>query len=272
MPEGPEIHRAADKVRKALHGKEIEDIEITLPQYVSWEKKLLGKKVNKVEARGKALLIYFDDIVVYSHNQLYGRWTVNLKKTAPRKWNRSLRISYSTDKHTCRLWSATDILFLEEWELSGHPYLAKLGPDIVNPETTIDEMMNHLNKDKFKRRRLKTLLLDQGFFSGVGNYLRSEILFTASLHPDRTVGSLTEEEKNALVQQTLFLARQSYEIPGITVDLELYQKLRDKGESRSWSRHWVFTRNERPCHQCGDLILHTRPGGRRLDYCPSCQH
>ena len=28
MPEGPEIHRAADKVRKALHGKEIEDIEV----------------------------------------------------------------------------------------------------------------------------------------------------------------------------------------------------------------------------------------------------
>lgn len=271
MPEGPEIHRAADKVRKALEGKVIEDIEITLPQFESWRPKLLGKTVNKVEAQGKALLIYFDEIVIYSHNQLYGRWTVNLRKTAPRKWNRSLRISYSTEKHTCRLWSATDILFLEDWELSGHPYLMKLGPDIVNSETTHEQMLNHLNLKRFQRRKLKTLLLDQGFFSGVGNYLRSEILFTAGLHPDRTVASLNEGERSELVKQTLFLAKQSYEVPGITVDLELYQKLRDQGESRSWSRHWVFTRNERPCHQCGDLIIHTRPGGRRLDYCPSCQ-
>jgi endonuclease-8 len=58
---------------------------------------------------------------------------------------------------------------------------------------------------------------------------------------------------------------------GITVDLELYEQLKDIGLSRGQARHWVFTRNDRPCHQCGELILHTRPGGRRLDYCPTCQ-
>ena len=109
MPEGPEIHRAADKIRKALEGKVIEDIEITLPQFSGREQDFLGKTVNKVEARGKALLIHFDSFVMYSHNQLYGRWTVNLRTTEAKKWNRSLRVALTTDKHTCRLWSATDI-------------------------------------------------------------------------------------------------------------------------------------------------------------------
>tara|TARA_B100000459_G_scaffold147384_2_gene116877 strand:+ start:273 stop:1100 length:828 start_codon:yes stop_codon:yes gene_type:complete len=271
MPEGPEIHRAANKVRKALEGKVIEGIEITLPRYSDKTSDFLGKTVQKVEARGKAMLIHFDSFVMYSHNQLYGRWTVNLKDTPAKKWNRSLRIALTTDTHACRLWSATDILMMEPWELSGHPYLEKLGPDVVIPETTVADLVVHMNQKKFQRRRLKSLLLDQGFFAGIGNYLRSEILFTSNLHPERTISSLNEKEKNTLAQQALFLSRQSYEVPGITVDLELYEQLRSLGQSRGRSRHWVFTRDDSPCHRCGELILHTRPGKRRLDYCPQCQ-
>ena len=53
MPEGPEIHRAASKIRKALEGNVIEDIEITVPQFSGRKADFLGKTVNKVEARGK---------------------------------------------------------------------------------------------------------------------------------------------------------------------------------------------------------------------------
>ena len=156
MPEGPEIHRAAEKIRRALEGKVIQDIEITLPRYLERANDFLGKKVLKVEARGKAMLIHFDSFVMYSHNQLYGRWTVNRKDTAPKKWNRSLRIALTTDKHTCRLWSATDIILMEPWELTGHPYLEKLGPDVVISETTVEQLRTHMNQQKFQRRRWKT--------------------------------------------------------------------------------------------------------------------
>jgi endonuclease-8 len=132
MPEGPEIHRAASKIRNALEGKTIEDIEITLPRYMDRSSEFLDKTVLKVEARGKAMLIHFDTFVLYSHNQLYGRWTVNRRATEAKKWNRSLRIALSTKTHTCRLWSATDILMLEPWEVSGHQYIAKLGPGCGN--------------------------------------------------------------------------------------------------------------------------------------------
>jgi endonuclease-8 len=271
MPEGPEIHRAAEKIRSAREGKIIEDVEITLPRYAANTDQILGNTVLKVEARGKAMLIHFDSFVLYSHNQLYGRWTVNLRKTAPKKWNRSLRIALSTDSHTCRLWSATDILMLEPWELSGHQYIAKLGPDVVLQSTTSEHLIAHMNQKRFQRKHLKTLLLDQGFFAGIGNYLRSEVLFAAQLHPDRTVSSLDDEEKLRLAEQALFLSQQSLKVPGITIDLELYDQLRDIGLSRGQARHWVFTRNDSPCHQCGDLIVHSRPGGRRLDFCPRCQ-
>ena len=82
---------------------------------------------------------------------------------------------------------------------------------------------------------------------------------------------LTRKEKKVLAEQALFLSRQSYEVPGITVDLEMYDKLRSFGQTRGQARHWVFTRNDMECHNCNSLIIHTRPGGRRLDYCPTCQ-
>ena len=97
MPEGPEIHRAANKVRKGLEGMVIQDVEITIPRFSESHDQFIGKAVNRVEARGKAMLIHFDNFVMYSHNQLYGRWTVNLKDTAPKKWNRSLRVALTTE-------------------------------------------------------------------------------------------------------------------------------------------------------------------------------
>ena len=64
MPEGPEIHRAADRIRKALEGKVIENIEITLPKYEGRESDFLGKTVNKVEARGKALSVSYTHLTL----------------------------------------------------------------------------------------------------------------------------------------------------------------------------------------------------------------
>jgi len=269
VPEGPEIHRAASKLQGALEGRVISSIECHLPHYLRQFEALEGTEIQKVQARGKAILVHFDDVVVYSHNQLYGRWTVNLRSTKPKQWNRSLRLAYSTPTHTARLWSSTDIVLLEPWEIESHPYLCKLGPDIVTEPS--ETLLKHCRKSEFQRRKLKTLLLDQGFFSGVGNYLRSEILFCSGLHPERTLGSLNQVEQRDLAYWSTRLANQSLTKPGITVDLELYEMLRQDGQSRGQARHWVFTRDERSCHRCGTLIQHIRPSGRRLDFCPTCQ-
>ena len=271
MPEGPEIHRAAEKIRSALEGKVIEDVEITMPRYAGSSDQILGKTVMKVEARGKAMLIHFDSFVLYSHNQLYGRWTVNLRKTAPRKWNRSLRIALSTDSHTCRLWSATDILMLEPWELSGHQYIAKLGPDVADLEVKFDDVFAQVSSPKFARRQLGGLMLDQGFLAGVGNYLRSEILFAAGVNPYRKTGSLSDEELHKLAKSAIEITALAYHEKGVTVPQELYQALRDNGLSRYQARHYVFTRDGLECHNCQSLIVHTRLSSRRLDYCPTCQ-
>ena len=271
MPEGPEIHRAANRIAKALVGKTLTDVEFHYKTVEGLEHFFLDKEVEYVKARSKGLLISVGDYVMYSHNQLYGRWTVNRSSTKPRPTNRSLRVLFGNGKNTARLWSATDIEILEPWELSGHPYLAKLGPDVADSAVEYDDVLAQVSNPKFSRRQLSGLMLDQGFLAGVGNYLRSEILFDAGISPYRKTGSLSKDELAQLAKSAIDVTALAYTERGVTVPQELYQALRDNGLSRYQARHHVFTRDGLACHNCQSLIVHTRLSGRRLDYCPICQ-
>lgn len=79
MPEGPEIHRAAERIRIALEGKPLLDVNFEFQPIVGMEHHFEHSIIEKVEARGKALLIHGPHRVLYAHNQLYGRWMVNKK-------------------------------------------------------------------------------------------------------------------------------------------------------------------------------------------------
>ena len=89
MPEGPEIRRAADRIAKRLVGREIEAIELHYPPIREFQSVVSDSQVVSVASRGKAMLTRFDcDLSMYSHNQLYGRWTVNRRSTEL-KWGRA---------------------------------------------------------------------------------------------------------------------------------------------------------------------------------------
>ena len=77
MPEGPEVRREADAISRALTGKRITEVYFGPAQLKRFKRELTDQTVVKVTTRGKALLIFFENgQVLYSHNQLYGRWFV----------------------------------------------------------------------------------------------------------------------------------------------------------------------------------------------------
>ncbi len=271
MPEGPEIHRAAAQLRKALVGRTLLSVGGEHPATAGRLDGWVGREVDAVEARSKAMLIHVGEQVLYSHNQLYGRWTVNRATTTPRNWKRSLRVELVNDQHACRLWSASDVMLMDAWEVNGHPYIAQLGPDVADLRTTVEEVRVHLEEARFQRRGLAGLLLDQRFLAGVGNYLRSEILFEAGVDPSRRLGHLNATEKDALAEAAVAITHRAYHQKGVTVDQGTYDTMRGLGVARRSARHYVFHRDGMPCHRCQSTVVHGRVGGRRLDTCPSCQ-
>lgn len=271
MPEGPEIWRAADELHDALSEKTVNDIHFAFDELQAFREKLMGRKVVAVEPRGKAILTFFDnDLAIYSHNQLYGKWFVVEKGNMP-DTNRSLRLAIHNGSHSALLYSASEIEVLNSDEAEEHSYVAKLGPDTVHPETTLEEVRARFGKPEFVNRKLTTLLLDQHFLSGVGNYLRSEILFVAGVYPHNRPKDCTEEELDKLAEAALRLSRRSYETGGFTNDPETVEALKWENVTGRDLRHFVYKRTGNRCYRCGSVIAEEQTGGRKIYYCPECQ-
>lgn len=271
MPEGPEIRRAADRLAKVLLGQRLVDVSLTVPELARYERRLDGARVTSIAPRGKAMLIGFDNaLTLYSHNQLYGRWYVVKRDRWPRT-NRQLRVALHTDTHSALLYSATDIAVLNKKQLASHPFLVKLGPDILDPQLVQAKLCARLEDGAFARRSLAALYLDQGFLAGVGNYLRAEILWAARVNPRARPADLSTAAIKRLANQTLSVSRRAYRQRGITVGPALLRTLRNKGLRYSQYRFHAYGRKGRPCYRCDQPIERAELAGRSLYFCPKCQ-
>lgn len=271
MPEGPEIRRAADRIEAVLAGRVVESISFGLPRLRRYTKVLRGQRVQALETRGKALLTHFDnDWTIYSHNQLYGVWRIVARDRLP-ETRRSLRLALHTKTHSALLYSASDISVWPTPEIDHHPFLSRIGPDILSSDLHWREVAHRLAAKPFHRRRLEALYLDQRFLAGIGNYLRAEILFYAGLDPMRRASSLGRGERGALARATLDISRRSYATAGMTLPPRLAASLASQQMPREQRRFFVFGRDGLPCYRCSTEISRVETGGRRLYWCPTCQ-
>ena len=271
MPEGPEIRRAADNVEAALKNKTVQDVYFAFPHLEEYEDLLKGSLVTRVDTKGKAMLIRFDNgYTIYSHNQLYGKWYIRNLYNYP-KTNRQLRLALHNEKKSALLYSASDIEVLRDEEVPEHPFISKVGPDLLSEEVKVDELIERMKDKRYRNRKWAILLLDQGFVAGIGNYLRSEIMFTAGIHPSLRPVDCPQDQLKKAARSIIDLVRQSYETGGITNDLELAKKMKSEGVKRSQYRHWVFNREGAACFICGSEIEKTVAASRRLYFCPDCQ-
>ena len=271
MPEGPEIRRAADRIADVLVDQPIEEVRFAFPTLRRYQTLLRDQTVMDVETRGKALLTHFDnDYSIYSHNQLYGVWKIARRGKLP-KTNRSLRLALHTPTHSALLYSASDISVWPREDLGLHPFLARIGPDILSKHLSWQDIRARLEDPSFSGRALAALYLDQQFLAGSGNYLRSEILFCAGLHPTRRPKDLTRGERGRLARETLAVTQRSYETGGITLPPRLAKRLAKTVKGFERRRFYVFAREGKPCHVCGTTIQRDTIGSRRIYWCPNCQ-
>lgn len=272
MPEGPEIRIAADRIARVLEGERVTEVFLAPPGLRRFKARLEGAAVTRVETRGKAMLTRFDNgLTLYSHNQLYGRWYVRSRGELPRT-SRTLRVALHTESHSALLYSASDIQVLDAVGLDAHPFLRRLGPDILDPALTRQGIAARLDEPGFRGRSLASLYLDQGFIAGIGNYLRSEILYFAGLAHGRKSRDLLRAERERLARQTLAVATRSYRTRGITNPPSRVKLRKAAGDTtRGAHRFAVFGRDGLRCDACGHAIKRTDAGSRRIYFCPGCQ-
>lgn len=262
MPEGPEIRRAADNLEAAIKGKPLTRVWFAFPQLKKYESMLVGQTVTHIDTRGKALLMHFShNLTLYSHNQLYGVWRVVNADEQP-ETTRVLRVRLQTADKAVLLYSASDIDMLTPEQLLTHPFLQRVGPDVLDMRLTASDVKARLLSPKFRNRQFSGLFLDQAFLAGLGNYLRVEILWDVGLAAQHKASQLSDAQLDALSHALLEIPRLSYNTRG---------RVDDKKHHGALFRFRVFHRAGKKCERCGGIIEKTTLSSRPFYWCPGCQ-
>ena len=262
MPEGPEIRRAADALADAVVGQPLRQVWFAFAELKAYEAMLLGQRIEAITPHGKALLTRFDNgLTLYSHNQLYGVWRVGPAGSRPSS-KRTLRVALETEQRAILLYSASDISIWPSERIQQHPFLQRLGPDVLDVTLDPATVAARLLDPRFARRRLGSLLLDQAFLAGLGNYLRVEILWQAQLAPTRRAVDLSDAERHALASALLELPQRSYRTRG----------RRGAGHLQDTPfRFRAYQREGQPCPRCAAPIVRSSVASRPFYACPGCQ-
>ena len=271
MPEGPEIRRARDELAELLEQQLVTDVFFAFDVLKPFQSKLKSEHIVTVESKGKAMLIRFSNgYTIYSHNQLYGRWFVCSDGQVP-DVNRQLRLAIHSNNGSAFLYSASDILVLKKDELDTHPYLGKLGLELLAGDTTQQMVFERLLEHRRSRRCLMSLLQDQHVLSGMGNYLCCEVLHLSGLHPESRLCDLDDSQLKLLAQHCLQLTWQSYETGGVTNLLGRAEEMKGQGVGFEDYRFNVYRRGGLSCYQCGGVVVKGKFCGRMGYCCLGCQ-
>jgi DNA-formamidopyrimidine glycosylase len=109
-------------------------------------------------------------------------------------------------------------------------------------------------------------LMDQGLFSGVGNYIRAEALYACKLSPWRKANQLTSDEIKTLCQAIVDVMQESYQHQGATI--HTYKTV--YGEEGKYATLFkVYGQAKDPLGN--KIIKQQTPDKRTIHWCPDIQ-
>jgi len=89
--------------------------------------------------------------------------------------------------------------------------LDSLGPDIMKVETTFDIFKERIRLNKNLDKYIGNVLMDQHVISGIGNFLRCEILYLSRISPFRKVKDLDDDELQKIYKNARLLIWGEYD-------------------------------------------------------------
>ncbi|MGO4453493.1 Fpg/Nei family DNA glycosylase [Arthrobacter sp. RAF14] len=296
MPEGHSVRRLAIQFHDVFAGQRL---AVSSPQgrFSAGAALLDGRRLLSSEAHGKQLFLGFEgDLWLHVHLGLYGAWEFGGDETftgassigAPRKIGEREVADSGEDVYTgppapvgavrVRLVSEhgwADLRGASRCDAATGPEAAaaraRLGPDplhrgLPGHERDGEEFARRLRS---RRTSVGQLLMDQAVVAGIGNIYRAELLFRAGIDPARPGTSLSAEEAAGLWSDAeRLLADGVRDGRIITTEPGTWSGSRPE-EHEAFS---VYQRHGSACPRCGTTIALRELAGRKLYWCPGCQH
>jgi endonuclease-8 len=278
MPEGDTIYRTARALQMALGGKVVTAFETGLAKLAraNDDAPLVGRVVERVEARGKWCLIFFSgDLILATHMLMSGSWHVY---RVGEKWQRSraqMRVVIACGDMLAVAFNVPVAEFYTARALERSAAIPKLGTDVLGEGFTLESGVKALWEygAANPEAEVGNVLLNQRVMAGLGNVYKSEVAFAAGVHPFRAMRTVTERERETMVEFAMRLMKANVAAGASTGIVTYTGHRRTTGAMQQGDRLWVYKRARQECRRCGAVIETRKQGtGARVTFwCPECQ-
>jgi len=276
----PEVEVVRRDLEKDVVGRRIREAEVRSHRNAmriirrharrkEFSDRLAGRKITKVDRRGKYLLIYLDNgEVLVVHFGMSGQFLRGNKRTAvPAHTHVVIDFTQGGDLRYVDPRTFGEMFVTTADELGKVKELDHIAIDPLEDTFTWQEFSYELAR---RAGKLKSLLMDQKFVSGLGNIYSDEVLFAAGLRYDHMSDALTSQEVRRLYRAMREVVQDAIRFRGTTLDDEAYLDLFGKaGEFQSELK--VYGRRGLPCRRCRTPIESEKFQGRSTYFCPQCQ-
>ena len=231
--------------------------------------RLEGRKLAKVERRGKYLLVHLDsgDVLV-THFGMSGQFQRGNGRVAIEPHTHViLTFQQGGDLRFIDPRTFGEMFVTSADEIGKVKELQHIAIDPLDQVFTWPTFQYLLAE---RGAKMKQLLMDQKFISGLGNIYSDEVLFAAGLRYDRVSDTLSSQEVRRLYRAIQETIQEAIKLRGTTLDDEAYVDLFGKpGEYQGELK--VYGREGEPCRRCRSPIETVKVSQRTSYFCPQCQ-
>lgn len=261
MPEGPEIKVFSEYLFDRIIGRNLVNVVSISKKKLNWTPSV----VRNVCCKGKLLWIEFDDVILHVILLISG-WITDEKNEIEKETLKYILVFenkyyiYVTDPR--KLCKITRISYQEHDQI-----IHNLGIDILTKNFTFDSFLNLV--DSFSIN-ICAFLMDQSILTGIGNYIKNEVLYLAKINPRRRTNTLVMDEIRDLFNCIRFVA-----FSNLIEELEDYNLRIPKEISKIGPRNleipYKFKVYKRQIDNYDNEIIEENIAGRNTYYVPSIQ-
>ena len=283
MPELPEVEAARRGIAEQLLHDEIVEVDLRLPKLLVASdglglEQLVGLSFSEIRRHGKYLTLLAGDLALVIHLKLSGQ-LVGRGPTIPgfdaghpvpaygaelphKSTHLIIYFASGSRLYVTDIRHFARVRLMPVDDLDGYFNNLRLGPDVAS--SAFERQWFHGAIARRPQSRLKPLLLDQTFVSGLGNIYVDEVLYRARLHPERLARTLAPTEIDQLFDAV-------GEIMAIAIPISGANILNGKAIPERGDFPFVHGREGIPCLRCGTPIVKERVDARGTYRCPICQ-
>ena len=230
MPEGPEVTVIAEQLSKIWSGYNLSNINILTKKNYAINNVMMKIKAGiklpikliDVGKKGKYIYFWFSgDIIIGSSLGLSGHYSLNKLDNSLIEFVFSNKSLYYNDVRHFGIFQLLTLKLLNE-------KLDKIGPDILTSSIRPHET-KYLERDvssadkfvakakKYQLKQIVQILVDQKIISGIGNYLKSEILYKAKIYPGKIIKQLSAVTLIHIYETAKMISNNSLQLGGVSI-------------------------------------------------------